>query len=534
MSNCLQNHSGCRAAQRGFTPTRLLQIDFFEDCQDIKLVEFSSKSTAVSYIALSHCWGPPSKRPIRTIQFNIEEHRKRIKFQDLSRTFQDAVEVARDLKISYIWIDSLCIIQDSGDDWEREAAKMGEIYRESICTLCALSSNDGDGGCRVNASNEEVDHLRYVDLDIGEYRIRLIETETNDSRTILEWDVEYGDDDFKYRPWGSNPLRTRAWTFQERELSVRAIHFSKQTLLWECIEMKGSTEIPHGVIRRYDEFKPDPVQTLSSDTEAVHQDQWYGKVEDYTSRFLTKESDKLVAFSGYARDFRQELLPDGTYLAGLWKEHFLGCLLWRIRRDLRQPGQRHPFAAFEPRRPMEYRAPTWSWASLDGEITYASQRVVNQGETIQASPSSIDLLKTEASLEDSFSRVPHKSLIILRGPLTQCRFDYLLNDSGAVDECRRRLYNTTGEELGFFYPDIMFEVQDLRHIWCLGVCAEINHSVDISEEVSSAELEQFSERMMGIALYPSCDEDSFRRIGMIRWMKKSAFVWGYLSEVKIV
>lgn len=315
LSNCLQNHSRCRAAQRGFIPTRLLQIDFFEDCQDIKLVEFSSKSTAVSYISLSHCWGAPSQPPIRTLQSNIVEHRERIKFQDLSRTFRDAVEVTRGLKISYIWIDSLCIIQDSGDDWEREAAQMGEIYRESICTLCALSSKDGDGGCRVNASNEDVDHLRYVDLDIVEYRIRLIETETNDSRTILEWDVEYGDDDFKSRPWGGNPLRTRAWTFQERELSVRAIHFSKQTLLWECMEMKGSTEIPHGVTRRYDESKPDPVQTLPSETETVHQHQWYGKVEDYTSRFLTKESDKLVAFSGYARDFRQKLLPDGTYLA---------------------------------------------------------------------------------------------------------------------------------------------------------------------------------------------------------------------------
>lgn len=443
--------------------------------------------------------------------------------------------MTRDLKLSYIWIDSLCIIQDNDGDWKMEAAQMGQIYRESICTLSALSSKDGDGGCRVNASNEEVDHLRYVDLDIGEYRIRLIETEDNDSRTILEWDVEYGDDDFKFRPWGGNPLRTRAWTFQERELSVRAIHFSRQTLLWECMEKRGSTEIPHDVIRRYDEFKPDPVQTLPSNTRAFHQDQWYGKVEDYTSRFLTKESDKLVAFSGYARNFRQESLAGGTYLAGLWKEHFPGCLLWRVRRDLRQPGERHPFASFEPRRPIEYRAPTWSWPSLDGEVTYASQRVVSQlGTPAQASSSSIHLVTTDISLENNFTLVPNKSSITLHGPLTKCRFDYVLEGSGVVDECRRRLYNKTGEALGFFYPDIMFEVQDFKRIWCLGVCTETSASVDLPEEVSAAEMEDFSERLMGIALYPSCDKRLFKRVGMVRWMKKAAFDGEFLSKVKII
>lgn len=535
LSNCLRNHPKCRALQRGFTPTRLLQIDYFADCQDVKLVDFSSNPGTVSYVALSHCWGAPSKRPIRTLQSNIVQHQERIKFQDLSRTFQDAVKVTRDLRLSYVWIDSLCIIQDSKDDWEMEAAQMGEVYRESICTLCALSSNDGDGGCRVNASGEEVDYLRYVDLDIGEYRIRLIETENNDERSILTWDVEYGDDEFKSRPWGGNPLRTRAWTFQERELSVRAIHFSRQTLLWECVEMKGSTEIPHGVIRRYDEFKPVPMQTLLSDAGAAQQDQWYGKVEDYTSRFLTRESDKLVAFSGYAQHFQREVLGGGTYLAGLWKEHFPGCLLWRVRRDERKPGERHPFEAFEPRRPIKYRAPTWSWASLDGEVTYASQRVVNQGGTpTQPSPSRVTLLTNEIGIENSFSHVPYGASMTLRGPVTQCEFDDFLEDSGSVDECKRRLYNKTGEALGFFYPDIMLEVQDIRHIWCLGVCNEIDTSMDLPEEVSSAEMGEFSERLMGIALYPNHDGSIFRRIGMVRWMKKAAFDEDSLSEVKII
>lgn len=87
---------------------------------------------------------------------------------------------------------------------------MANIYRESVCTISALSADGGDSGCRVNACEEPVEQLRYVDLDIGKYRIRLVEAEDNMNKQILTWNLEYGDDDFKHRAWGGNPLRTRA------------------------------------------------------------------------------------------------------------------------------------------------------------------------------------------------------------------------------------------------------------------------------------------------------------------------------------
>lgn len=457
----------------------------------------------------------------------------RIRSQDLSKTFQDAVEVVRDLGLSYIWIDSLCIIQDDNDDWEREAALMTQVYREALCTICALSSNDGDGGCRVNGSNEEVKLLRYVDLDLGEYRIRLVEDQA--SMDMLNWDLEYGDDDFKVEPWGNNPLRARGWAFQERELSVRAVHFSKHTLLWECLEMKGSTEIPYGVTRGRDESLMEPKQTSSSDAGAADRDQWYGKVEDYTSRFLTYESDKLVAFAGYAQHFRREVLGGGIYLAGLWKEHFPGCLLWKVRRELRFTGDTHPFSAFEPRRPMKYRAPSWSWASLDGEVTYTSQREAYRGGApVRTSRFSANILRNDIDLEDSFSRVPPSASITMRGKITQGMFDYKLEDTWDMYECKMQLYNKLGDDIGFFYPDIMLEVRSVGHIWCLGVCDEADNSLGIPLEISSAERNGFSERLMGIALCPASDEGLFRRVGLVRWMKKSAFDDVSLSEVKII
>ncbi|KUI72547.1 hypothetical protein VM1G_08286 [Cytospora mali] len=527
VNNCVKNHPKCRAAQRGFRPTRLLQVNCFSGSKDVRLVEFGSNGKAVPYVALSHCWGPPSKRPIITTKENITSHIERIPSKVLSRTFRDAVDIVRELGQSYVWIDSLCIIQDDEEDWAREAALMADVYRESFCTISAHSSKDGDGGCRVDASDEAVDSLRYVDLDIGEYRIRLFETKTNEDKPSLQWDVEYGDDLYKFRPYGSCPLRTRAWTLQERELSVRAIHFSRSTLLWECLEMKGSTEVPHDVIRRYSEPLPLPLPAgeLPCDISAVDQDHWYGMVEDYSSRFLTVESDKLPAMAGLAKNFQRDTLKNGTYLAGLWKEFFPGALLWRVRREhqLGMPGETHPLAVFQPRRPMRYRAPSWSWACLDGEITYASQRVTMTDEEPPKAPlSRIILERISLGVSDFYLfRAPRRASIVVHGQIIQATIRYTPSEPSEQDIFQRQLYSKDGDIIGFFYPDIMLEVQFLREISCLGVCDEVYGSTDHPTEVN---VDEFGDRLMGLALLPAIDHPgAFRRIGLLRWLKKSMF-----------
>lgn len=495
----------------------------------------------------------PGRLPIKTLKENLSKHLERIGFGGLSRTFQDAVQVARGLQLSYLWIDSLCIVQDDTEDWIREAEQMANVYRESVCTISALSADGGDSGCRVNACGEPVEQLRYVDLDIGECRIRLVETEDNIGKQIRTWNLEYGDDDFKHRAWGNNPLRRRGWAFQERELSVRSIHFSKQTLLWECLEMKGSTEIPHSVIRRHDEFKPVPIRSPATEAEPHQIDCWYGKVEDYSSRFLTCESDKLIVIIGFARHFQRDTMGgSGTYLAGLWKEHFPGCLLWRVRADPdgMRSGEKHRFAAFEPRRPMGYRAPSWSWASLDGEVTWASQRLTTGGAstvpTDTKATTSISLIGLEpAASEFGFSRAPPNASLTVRGQLARLVFQYLLpKPHQPVDECKRPLYHTLGavngqqedDVMGFFYPDIVLEVQDLAEVLCLAVCDEEYHTVDFDDEYGDPE--QHRERVMGIALVLVAKTTApgvFRRVGLIRWVRRAVFEnLGEWEDVKIV
>lgn len=99
---------------------------------------YVTKGEKESYICLSHCWG--DFQPIRTTTTNIEDHKKSIPWQFLPQTFQDAIDLTRFLSIRYLWIDSLCIIQDDRDDWAKESAAMASVYGNSYLTISATAA----------------------------------------------------------------------------------------------------------------------------------------------------------------------------------------------------------------------------------------------------------------------------------------------------------------------------------------------------------------------------------------------------------
>lgn len=133
----------------------------------------------------------------------------------LPQTLLDAVHVTRQLGVQYLWIDSLCIIQDSADDWEREASNMAEIYANAYCTIAATRAEDGHGGFLQPRSQRESVAIRppngvpyYVCDVIDDFR----------------HDVE------------SSTLNQRGWVLQERALSPRTIYFAESQVYWECGE----------------------------------------------------------------------------------------------------------------------------------------------------------------------------------------------------------------------------------------------------------------------------------------------------------
>lgn len=126
MTECYEQHPRCRiVSPEKFTPTRLLYVG--DQLEDIRLFDAASTGLQFQWAALSHCWGGGDPFALKTD--NLNTLLADLPTDRLPATFKDAVLVCRNLGIQYLWIDSLCIIQDDHGDWEREAAQMGKCRR---------------------------------------------------------------------------------------------------------------------------------------------------------------------------------------------------------------------------------------------------------------------------------------------------------------------------------------------------------------------------------------------------------------------
>src|SRR5438034_75540 len=133
MLDCLQNHHDCNDTQPpdNFLPSRVIDVGPADASRAPFLLESSSQRGL--YVALSYRWGDFDS--FKTQMHNISGYRTRIPINGLSKTIQDAISFTRMLHIQYLWVDALCIIQDSEQDWNLQASKMADIYRNSLLTL---------------------------------------------------------------------------------------------------------------------------------------------------------------------------------------------------------------------------------------------------------------------------------------------------------------------------------------------------------------------------------------------------------------
>jgi hypothetical protein len=367
---CFNTHKDCGHGS-GFIPTRLIDVG---DVYNVKLSLINTADVHIDdrrYLALSHCWGLTMPDTARTVTATLEKHKTSIQETELSRTFRDFIAIARRLGIQYVWIDSLCIIQDDGADWEKEASQMASVYSNAYLTIAASSSADGNGGCAVWDSERS---LGPLDVDC----------------VPMEADFAATTSNYKFRVWTRNPsptgisndpLQTRGWTLQERELSPRVVNYCKDTIRWECRGLRASLEFPwddslsfNGEHRHFDAeqsiFLPMPgvkrPTELPADPSTKIAVAWMGLVVKYTSRRLTKDSDKLPAISGIARTIAARTSDE--YFAGLWKSYFQQCLLWRSDWNTDHDLQ-------TPTKPLHNTAPSWSWASITGKISWINRDV---------------------------------------------------------------------------------------------------------------------------------------------------------------
>lgn len=226
LDQCIHSHQRCQQPSEGNVGDVLRRLP-------VRVLDLRpSKSTGANspqltedfcgpYVALSHCWG--NTRHIVTEMNNIECHKKGIPLQQLPKTLQDAIFFTKGIGLRYLWIDSLCIIQDDINDWKNEAAKMSDVYRNAYCTIAAAGSNDDQEGVFIKRSEQDVCVLRY-----------------NAANTYIA--ATYASDDVAAMvELHKSPLSKRAWTLQERLLSQRTIHFTTSRVIWEC-QSKLETE----------------------------------------------------------------------------------------------------------------------------------------------------------------------------------------------------------------------------------------------------------------------------------------------------
>jgi Heterokaryon incompatibility protein (HET) len=221
IETCIREHELCKASRDTPLPTLVICVGSADSPQEPFLLESGGRTGL--YTTLSHCWGQNVVQ--KATKSNLEERKHAIPISTLNKTFRDAIEVTRWLGIEYLWIDSMCIIQDDDDDWTREASKMAMVYEGSMLTISATSARDGrDGflgprpvfGTRVESVRDE--------LITNEIYIR----ERPSHRAF-----ELGHDDMHRlsTDQAAYPALNRGWCHQERMLSPRVLHYTK----WELV-----------------------------------------------------------------------------------------------------------------------------------------------------------------------------------------------------------------------------------------------------------------------------------------------------------
>ncbi|EMD59529.1 hypothetical protein GGP41_004431 [Bipolaris sorokiniana] len=335
---CDETHQSCRRTTSPL-PSRVVLI---QGPQNIKLHE--SNGETEPYACLSHCWG--KKHIIRTTTSNLSLHKQQIKWSRLPLTFRHAVSFAYRLGLKYLWIDSLCIIQDDVDDWRREGSKMAQIYSGAYITLAATASRDASGGCFRHGAKRSLFRLSYPDEKGSKLDLYVRPRLKNAS-----W-VE-----------GRAPLVPRGWTLQERLLSPRVLYFTHEELVWDC-KTKNDCECsippPFALLSNMCSLSwlNDKLHVTNGDDHSDSSKTWHTIIEQYTQQRLTYEKDVFPALQGISKMF--SIYTKSRYLAGLWENTVISDLLW-----MRYSGIR--------RRPQIWRAPSWSWASVVGDIYWDSQ-----------------------------------------------------------------------------------------------------------------------------------------------------------------
>ncbi|KAF4339785.1 tol [Fusarium beomiforme] len=458
---------------------------------------------------------------------------KNIPFDAIPPTFQDAIKLANALDIEYVWIDSLCIIQDSKDDWETEAAHMASVYSLAYVTISATAAQDSAAGLKekypiIKHPCEITPSWTGFENQIPQVPVRIIDRSAFCSEVL------------------SRPLFRRGWVFQEWILSPRTIHVARDQLWWTSASDMASggfaaNETCEGfdfdIDREYvHTMAPGILYSTENQSETSLQTIWHSLLQEYMSRSLTFESDRLVAFAGIAEFYRYHAkIPPNSYLAGIWRYVLLQDLLWTISEGRK----------VSP--PQKYRAPSWSWASVEPAPDTKRKSLIGGSDI------NIDLTETEqpwastatvidASVETVGPEFGFVSggYIIIQGPLIKARLSMNMIDlSDRLTEEQAFQY-VPGGKLRYVqnrvsvpgsasavtmgkYTDLQFTMAQLDDVMPTVLAEEV---IDIYLAVFYCRFNRDGSPVgQALALIRGIEKGEFRRIGQVTMTGETIEPW---------
>lgn len=477
---CLSNHELCPWTEKSILPSRFLEISA-SSCgtlpAHIRLRE-NTKNKTGRYVALSHVWAASKPTGAETKTNNIGAMLLGIRLGDMPKTFRDAVEICIKLKIKYLWIDSLCIIQNDLDDWRVEAAKMGQYYRNSYVTVAAHPTHDWDGkiqahidgGCHLSRKRPFEATVRGRDGQACNIFARQLHNHGQFVKTAQDGRCsEY----FK-----------RGWCFQERMLAPRIMHFTKSEVLFECnttlsCECGGASR---GEIERAESLKkPFAVSlrsvgqpTISPDASKEVLHAYRRLTEDYCEKRLTKWTDLLPALSSMASILQPAL---GSYYAGLWEADLYLGLQWSSSwglgpcSELCDKSHREKDCPKRCYRHDEYVAPSFSWASRRGGLCNATGTWNSQDDADKGIYAKISHIECIRASKESFGHLTGGSLtlftcaITMAGPLELTLGGWAKISGDKISSCTFILDAKQDEALARTKPVVCIELMRSRAIY---------------------------------------------------------------------
>jgi hypothetical protein len=500
LNECRTQHSQCLRAESKL-PKRVLDLGAPD--QPLKIALYISKDEVHPYVALSYTWGqsdrlvtstrylpgevgivepeclqvkkfrpvpvPGQKKPGKECIVTCSTDD--IPIEVFPPTQRDAIMITRGLGYQYLWIDSLCIIQDDKQDWAHQVVLLTDIYGGASLTISSSSTQSSTERILAPLHNDKCT-IGSISTPTGEVFDALV------GRPLKTLDL------------AEKFISTRGWVFQEGLVSNATLHYTDEGMVWECV---AGTHCGHDQSDTGGKWKTRWRDLLNRDfsrsSHAVaikrpwssQYDVWYDFVCSYSDRNLFDVHDKFPALAGVARKFAQTFgLSDGSYLAGLWREDFLTGLLWR----------RHNRALTLERSNEPSPAPSWSWASVTGLLEHSKVDIV---DSATKGPKLEFVCTTKEQIPGTYGELS-EAVLLVKGYLQS-----IVMDTSTHPGVRTKAHQACGVSEGFVNNENVLCTLDQPELattssfrcWCLriGSCALNGREGDaflLLEKVSSA------------------------------------------------